>query len=685
MPPKDAEKPSAEERRRLVEWLDGTLNEIDCRQPQPPGHVTLRRLNRAEYRNTIQDLLGIDYAPARDFPADEVGYGFDNIGDVMTVPTILFEKYLAAAEEISAQAIVTETGPPIVYQRHASQLRGDGERLTSFEGPRILTSTGEMTGRLRLKKTGLYELRIKAYEHHAGGEATKMAVGVDGQEVSVVEVTATEKEPGVYSVQKPLEQGDRRLALAFLNDYYQPDDPGPANRDRNLIVVSVEVAGPLDQPREFPESHRRILFVMPDETLSADEALQRVLERLASRAFRRPATREEVDRLCGIARLAVNEGESLEAGIQLALQAVLVSPHFLFRIEADPPDEQPWRELNEYELATRLSYFLWSSTPDDELLQAARRGELRAGNNLERQVRRLLADPKSRALVDNFAAQWLQLRKFDELAVSRRHFRSFTSQLRSDMRQETMLFFENLLREDRSLLELLNADYSFLNERLAKHYDLPGVEGPEFRRVSLAGTERGGLLAQGSILTVTSNPTRTSPVKRGKWILENILGEKPPAPPANVPELKEEEGEQLTGSLRQRMEQHRTNPSCAVCHQRMDSLGFALENFNAVGAWRTHEGKFPIDAVGELPSGESFSGPRELTRLILDTKRDAFVGCVTEKLLVYALGRGLEYYDKCAVDRITQELAKDGFRFSRLVLEIVNSEPFQRQGAKRMP
>lgn len=685
MPPADEPQPSAAERKTLVAWLDGTLNDLDCSQPVPAGHVTMRRLNRAEYRNTIRDLMGVDYAPAADFPADDVGYGFDNIGDVLTLPTILLEKYLEAAEEITGNAIVTQFGPQVVYSRFASQLRGDGEKLGAFEGPRILASDGEMTGRFRLSKGGKFEFRVTAYEHHAGPEAAKMVVRVDGKDIATVEVTATEGAPQVYKIPFSAESGERRFGLAFVNDYYRPEDPDPKNRDRNLIVTQVEVVGPVDSRDALPASHRQIVFATPGKDLSPEAASKFILERLAGRAFRRPATATEVERLMRLAASARASGDSFEKSIQFAAQAILVSPQFLFRVEQDPPGNHLWRELNDYELATRLSYFLWSSLPDEELTQIAARGELRSGDHLERQVRRMLADDKSAALMENFAGQWLQLRKFQEVNVSRRHFPAFNPQLRADMREETLRFFTHLFREDRSLVELLSADYSFLNERLAKHYEISGVQGNEFRRVSLAGSVRRGILSHGSFLTVTSNPTRTSPVKRGKWILENLLGEPPPPPPPNAPLLEEQEGDALTGSLKQRMEQHRKNPNCAVCHKQMDVLGFSLENYDAVGAWRTKEGRFEIDVQGELPSGEKVSSPRELTDLLVASKRDQFVRCVSEKMLIYALGRGLEFHDKCAVDKIIEALRRNDFRCSTLVLEIARSEPFQRQGAKRVP
>ena len=383
-----------------------------------------------------------------------------------------------------------------------------------------------------------------------------------------------------------------------------------------------------------------------------------------------------------LANVAHESGDNFEASIQLALQAVLVSPHFLFRVEAMPTAGEDERTLSDYELATRLSYFLWNSMPDDELFRHAVRGTLRKDNHLDEQVRRMLRDPKAKSLVDSFASQWLQLRRFDEMTPSKRHFPTFNDVLREDMRRETELFFSYIVQNDRSVIDLLVADYTFVNERLARHYGLPNVKGDRFQQVSLAGTPRGGLLTHGSILTVTSNPTRTSPVKRGRWVLENLLGESPPPPPPNVPELVDE-GVELKGTLREQMEQHRANPNCSVCHEKMDALGFALENFDAIGAWRLFDGKHPIDPRGQLPNGGSFEGPNELSAYLRDNMQPQFVHCIAEKMLTYALGRGLEFYDQCAVDKIIEELSQNEFKFSSLILGVVRSDPFQKQGAKR--
>ncbi len=550
MPPSDADQPTAEERELLRVWIDRAVNSVDCSGPVSPGRVTLRRLNRHEYRNTIRDLLGIDYAPAADFPADDVGYGFDHIGDVLSLPTILMEKYLAAAEEISRQALADASSEP--------------------------------------------------------------------------------------------QDAQQRL------------------------------------PR------RPIILRRPGEEWTPQAAAAANLAPLAAAAFRRPVTDAEVARLAQLVAQAVDDGESFEAGMQLALQAILISPHFLFRVELDPEGDAETRQLNDHELAVRLSYFLWSTMPDAELFDAAREGRLQDLSELEQQVRRMLADPKSQALIENFAGQWLQLRNLDTLTFDPARFPGCDAQLLADMREETLQFFAALVREDQSLLRLLDADFTFVNQRLAAHYGLAGVTGNEFRRVSLQGTPRAGILTHASVLAVTSNPSRTSPVKRGKFVLDNLLGAPPPPAPANVPQL-DDANRALTGTLRQRLEQHRADPGCASCHQLMDPIGFALEHFDAVGRYRTTDAGQPIDASGALPSGDQFSGLDELRGLLLAKRRDDVARCLVEKMLVYALGRGLEYYDQCAVNNIRQALEQDDYRFSRLVLGVVQSQPFQKRAKKRSP
>jgi hypothetical protein len=548
MPPEGRPQPTGAEVERLTVAIEEVLSNVDCGRETDPGRVTMRRLNRAEYNNTIRDLVGIDFQPADDFPSDDVGYGFDNIGDVLTLPPLLFEKYLAAAEATAEKAIVAATG------------------------------------------------------------------GAD--------------------------------------------------------------------PHTLPESHRRIIFCTPTPETRTESA-RAILQRFASRAYRRPAAAGEVARLIRFVDLAAENGESFERGIQLAVEAVLCSPQFLFRVELDPRSQRgerlpPTHPVNEFELASRLSYFLWCSMPDEELTRLASEGKLRAGDALEQQVRRMLTDPKARALVENFGDQWLQLRLLGAIKPDTGQFPTFDDDLRRAMLEETRLFFGSVVRDDRSVLDFLDATDTFVNERLARHYGIPGIKGEEFRRVTLHDERRGGLLGQASILTVTSNPTRTSPVKRGKWILEQILGTPPPPPPANVPELKEDKDVVLSGTLRQRMEQHRANPDCATCHGRMDPLGFGLENFDAIGAWRDKEGSFPIDASGTLPGGRSFAGPKALKSILREREAD-FARCLSEKLLTFALGRGLDYYDKCAVDKIVAAIGQNDYRFSALVLGIVNSDPFQKR------
>ncbi|MFO0901066.1 MAG: DUF1592 domain-containing protein [Pirellulales bacterium] len=679
MPPPDEEQPSAEDTAHVVAWVQAELAKIDCSGPPNPGRVTMRRLNRFEYNNTIRDLVGVDFRPADDFPADDVGYGFDHIGDVLSLPPLLMEKYLRAAEQIATRAIIAYDLPQAPRKRiPVDELKvagGDGEKVDGF---RLLASAEETFRYQRFFKDGQYIVRARAFQTPAGDEPAKMALRLDGQDLKVFDVEATENDPAVFEAQVEIKEGRRRLGAAFLNDFYQPDYPDPNRRDRNLLVEYLELEGPLGLPEyELPESHRRIIFVEPKGGDEADCA-RRIFERFASRAFRRPATAAELDRLVGISEMVRADTGNFAEGIQVAMQAVLASPHFLFRVEQDArPGEGP-RTLNDYELATRLSYFLWSSLPDDELTGLAARAELRP--QLDAQIARMLADPKSQALIENFGSQWLQTRRLEGVTPDVAKFPTFTAELREAMRQETAKFFEHIVREDRSLFELIDADYTFVNDVLAKHYGLSSVEGPQFRQVSLSGTPRGGLLTQASILTITSNPTRTSPVKRGKWILEQILGTPPPPPPPGAGELSEEREAILSGSVRQRLERHRADPNCATCHQRMDPLGFAFENFDAIGGWRTKDGEFDIDPAGTLPDGRNFAGAPELRKILLG-EPGPFRRNMVEKLLTYALGRGLENYDRCSVTAIESELEHNGDRFSALVRGIVHSAPFQKRQA----
>ena len=675
MPPEKKLQPSPEERARIVAWIENEVFQCDCTKPDP-GRVTIRRLNRAEYNNTIRDLVGVDFQPAEDFPQDDVGYGFDNIGDVLSMSPILLEKYLTAAEKIMARAIVTDLTPgPRTNRIEAANLSGTAPGEATDGGLRRLGREGDINVALAFPDEGEYVLRARAYGEQAGPEPTRMALRIDDREVARFDVTAEIGEPQVYECRVKLEPGKKKFSAAYLNNYVRDKGPSGKREDRNLVIDWLEVVAPAEtKPRALPESHRRILTTKGARPVPA---AQEILTRFATRAYRRPAAGAEVERLMKIFATAMQEEKNFERGIQLALTAVLVSPHFLFRGELQPEPDNPGsvHPINDYALASRLAYFLWSSLPDEELSALAEQGTLR--QNLDGQVRRMLKDAKARALVDNFAGQWLQLRNLKSIAPDTGTFPAWNDGLRAAMQRETELFFAAIVQEDRSILEFLDADYTFVNETLARLYGLSGVKGEEFQRVSLKRTPRGGILTHASILTLTSNPTRTSPVKRGKYVLENILGTPPPPPPPEVPELKEDKEARQSASLRQRMEQHRENVLCASCHARMDPIGFGFENFDGIGAWRTQDEGFPIDPAGKLVSGESFKGAGELTAVLVKKKRDEFVHCLSEKMLTYALGRGLEYYDKCALDKMAQGLAKGRYKFSVLIAEVVKSTPFQ--------
>ena len=680
MPPEEKPQPKLDEMELISKWIEKEVFACDCDHPDP-GRVTLRRLNRTEYNNTIRDLVGVNFQPADDFPADDSGYGFDNIGDVLSVPPVLIEKYLAAAEKIMEEAIVAEDPARARIRRFAaSDLDGSAPTDAVDGGAKRLTREGDIFTRFTVTEPGEYALRALAYGEQFGPEPPRMKFCLNKEELQTFDVLVESDKPQVYEARLKLTAGTNRFSVAYLNNLVNNTDKDRKKRgDRNLVIEHLEVAGPLDKPLPpVPETHRRILFNGPAPTNSVERMnyAREILSRFATRAFRRPAGADEVERLTRFVSIAMKQGDSFERGVQLALQAVLVSPNFLFRGELQPEPDNPKsvHPVNEFALASRLSYFLWSTMPDEELFALAQKNQLR--KRLDAQVKRLLKDPRARALVENFGGQWLQLRNLRIATPDAKTFPDYDDALRLAMQQETEAFFEHILREDRPVLDFLNANYTFVNERLAKHYSMKGVTGERFQRVSLKGTGRAGVLTHGAVLTLTSNPTRTSPVKRGKYVLENILGTPPPPPPPDVPELKEA---RLTGTLRQRMEQHRENPNCASCHARMDPIGFGMENFDGIGAFRQKDEGHAIDASGQLVSGESFQGAPELVSILAKRKREEFVRCLSDKMLTYALGRGTEFYDKCALDDITSGVAKKGYRFSSLILEIVQSTPFQQR------
>lgn len=709
MPPPDAPQPDAAAVDAVLQKLTQVLDFHDRNAEPDPGRVTMRRLNRLEYRNTIRDLVGVQFDPAENFPSDDIGHGFDNIGDVLTLSPILMERYLEAAETVMDKAI-TPVPSAVVKRRLASQYTepasGEVQKQFMDGGFRRLVSDGAdgvATGPLHTPykwEDGEYKFRVRVYAKAESEQPVRAAILVQGAELQEVsseeqlqqisgavrtpalileqfEVTARDPESAqVVEITVPQMAGRDRM---MIGQFQPPEGSAPTT----LWVEYLALDGPLDTR---PASQRMLLDV-PEHVAEAERTAF-VLQRFLRRAWRRPVSAAEVERLAELVQQVTADGKPWEAGMQLALQAVLCSADFLFRVERDEdPAAMQVRTLSQHQLATRLSYFLWSSMPDDELLELADQGQLTA--QLAPQVQRMLADAKSSVLVTSFAMQWLQLQRLELAEPDRTLFPMFNDGLRRSMRRETELFIGSIITEDRSLLDLIAADYTFLNESLATLYgirDTAGsreggaaggtpIRGSEFVRVALPGGDRGGLLTQASILTVTSNPTRTSPVKRGRWVLEQILGAPPPPPPPNVPELPEGEGSVATGSLRERLEQHRENAACANCHARMDPIGFALENFDAVGRYRTHDGEFEIDAAGELPDGTIVGGPADLQRVILSRRRE-FVRCVVEKLLVYSLGRGLEYYDRPVTESIIRKAEQMDFRFSSVITAIVQSEAF---------
>jgi mono/diheme cytochrome c family protein len=686
MPPSGRPRPPIGDAEQFAKAVTEIFDRHDRTAKRDPGKVTMRRLNRVEYVNTIRDLIGIDIPIGEDFPSDDVGHGFDNIGDVLTISPLHMERYLAASEMIMKNAIVVGEAPKPLVRTTAARFMEPG--ATAVERPRILYTKGPLYATFNVKQAGECKIVVRMSGRQAGDEPVKASILFDGQEVKTVSMAEKKGNSGRnHTVTVNVAPGEHKVGVTLLNEYTDPDDD---SQGRGVIIEYVQFVGPIGAP---PDSQLALLEAPAN--VDEEAKTRHILSRFASRAYRRPATKDEIDRLIKIVHAAEEGKEPWEGAVSLAMQAVLVSPKFLFRVELDAtPDSKDAHPIDDYQLASRLSYFLWSTMPDQELLDLAAKKQLH--QNIESQVKRMLRDGKAVALTDNFASQWLQLRPLKTHAPDKKLFPEFDERLRSDMLKETDLFFQAIAKEDRSILDLIDGPFTFVNERLAKHYRIrdtngnpfldvairpPGepITGEKFVRVNLEGTKRGGLLTQASVLTVTSNPTRTSPVKRGRWVLEQILGTPPPPPPPDVPELPS--SEQTKGTLRQRMEQHRVNPSCAGCHARMDPIGFAFENFSAIGKYRTSDEDLPIDSTGELPNGQKFQGPNEL-KAILKGKKELFSRCLTEKMLTYAIGRGVEFYDKPAIDGILAALEKNEYRFSRLITEIAKSDPFRLRRGK---
>jgi mono/diheme cytochrome c family protein len=693
MPPKKEKQLSAAERDRIMNWI----RQARASAPKDPGRVTAHRLNRSEYNNTIRDLLGVDAKPADDFPSDDVGEGFDNIADVLALQPLLLEKYLAAAESILATALVDEiltvrveaekmtatiAGQPV-------EVEGEGEAAGAGT-ERTFSDNAELAQLVSFPDDGKYTFKVRTWV--SGSGPAPLALKIDDKLVKEFHAKGSAKNPSIQTAKIDVKAGQHRLVLSYIsvtdekpkpaavprgraNAPAAPPDHAPAPA-RSASIDYIDIQGP--PQRSLPETHKRIMISKPDDKVSKEAAARLIIQRFAERAFRRPLSVQEVDRLCGLFSKADTAGEGFVESIRLALKAVLVSPHFLFRFDCALQDEGSIRRLDDWQLASRLSYFLWSTMPDDLLFEAARSGTLHEPETLRAQTLRMLKDPKARALVDNFAAQWLQLRKLETVTPDPKMFPDFDPDLRKAMYDEAASSFEAVMREDKSVLDFLDAKYTYVNDRLSRHYGMTGISGANMRKVDLGDRQRGGVVCMAGILTATSNPNRTSPVKRGKFILEQLLGDPTPPPPPDVPDLPERDNEAVKEmSLRQILEQHRDKAACVSCHQRLDPPGFGLENYDAIGKWREKDGNQFLDTKGELPGGQSFNGPAGLKAIIADIRKDNFIRCLTQKMLVYALGRGLTDSDDAAIDVIADDLHRADHRFSQLAVGIVMSYPFQ--------
>lgn len=695
MPPAGLPRPDTATYDSLAHHLEAMLDRAAEAAPNP-GRPAVYRLNRFQYANAVRDLIALDIDAASLLPADDSGYGFDNIGDVLTVSPMLVERYLSAAAKISRQAVGDPSLSPTSTEYEVPPATVQTER-ENRDLP--IGSRGGIAVRHQFPLDAEYVITVRLQR---GKDATtilgtaqerRLDIRLDGARIKLftvggqIGVEAQGDADEGLDVRVPVKAGPHLVASAFVKDTVKPEGVLDTSGEQAFFegVGSVSVAGPYAAtgPGDTP-SRRRIFVCRPRGPGDEEACATNIVTTLARRAYRRPIDKDEIPALL-IPYKAAREQGSFDDGIRLALQRILVSPDFLFRVEVDPPRPEQSRgtqassgsayRVSDVEIASRLSFFLWSSGPDAELLGLAERGRLKDPAVLGQQVRRMLADARAGTLVSNFVGQWLYLRNIEAVLPDPAAFPDFNENLRAALARETDLFFESIFREDRSLLDVLRADYTFLNERLARHYGISGIHGNEFRRVTLTAAERKGLLGKGSVLTVTSYPNRTSPTLRGKWVLENLLGSPPPPPPPDVPSLKDSKDLSLL-TMRQRMELHQASPVCSSCHSRMDPLGFALESFDGLGRWRSG-----VDSSGVLPDGTKIDGPVGLRNVLL-TRKDQFVTTATERLLTYALGRGVEPFDMPAVRRIVRDAAVTDYRWSALIMGVVRSVPFQMRRAR---
>ena len=736
MPPPPLPGLGKAELAAVTNWIGHLTGGSQPATPDP-GRVTARRLNRVEYNNTIRDLLGVSVRPADEFPTDDSGYGFDNIGDVLSLSPMLMEKYIRAAQTVSRIAVYGDTYPqkPGLVVKLLPKKFQDDTQPTRNVLP--FSMRGALYGSFHFPVTAEYEFQIRLANYRGGdvvdlppggghggvggtpplqpttggggrsgrgagrgarrpltdeerraleeklrvaAPPVQMVFAIDGKTVHTDVVEGTT----YYQYARPesrvrirLTSGDHYLRASFP-EFANLDDPrknvNPDGR-RQVYVDYMNIVGPFNPDPGPPESYKHIFVCGHAPGHHTAQCAPKVVRELAHRAYRRPPARNETDELLKLVAQVQKQGDSFDEGIRVAVQAVLLSPNFLFRIERDPAPGDTAYQISDHELASRLSYFLWSSMPDEELLRTADEHRLRQPGVLQAQVRRMLHNRSASGLVENFAGQWLNLRLLDRKKPDPARFPTVDDELLDAMRRETSLFVDSVVREDRSVLDFVDGRLTFVNGLLARYYGISGIDGEQFQRVELDGEQRSGLVTQGSILTLSSYANRTSPVIRGKWVLENLLGTPPPPPPPDVPVLQEA-NLGTAASMRQRLEQHRADPSCAVCHNQMDPIGFGLENYDAAGGWRTKDGNFDVDSSGTLPDGRSFQGAKGL-KAILKAQSDLFVHNLTEKMLTYALGRGLERSDRPVVDHIARQLAASDYHFSTLVMGIVNSSPFQ--------